>query len=659
MKVPEKKFSVFSDFFPTGDQPKAIEKLSDKVTAGERFQVLLGVTGSGKTYTVAKVIEEVQKPTLVIAHNKTLAAQLYTEFKTFFPNNAIEYFVSYYDYYQPEAYIAQTDTYIEKETSINEDIERMRHRATRAILERKDVVVVASVSCIYGLGSPETYDAMHFSASTGKMLSREAITSKLVSIQYSRNDIDFRRGTFRVRGDVIDIFPAYEEEGVRIELFGDEIERISLFDPLTGKKKRITDFVTIHPNSHYVTFPDKLKCAIESIKEELEERVDWFLARGKNLEAERIRQRTLYDIEMIKEIGFCQGIENYSRHLDGRKPGEPPNTLLEYFRDDFLIVIDESHVTVPQIGGMYRGDHSRKQSLVDFGFRLPSAVDNRPLRFEEFEERIKNVIFVSATPGSYELKKSGEQIVEQIVRPTGLIDPVVTIRPAETQVDDLLGEIRRKTSAKEKVLVTTLTKKMSEDLTEYYRETGIRVKYLHSEIDTLERIRIIRDLRMDKFDVLIGINLLREGLDIPEVSLVAILDADKEGFLRSETSLIQTSGRAARNIKGEVIMYADNVTGSMERAIDEMKRRRHIQDSYNKEYSIEPKSVEKEISKTVREMCEQDYYNVSCDEEKDSMETEDLKKGIPELEELMKKAAEMLDFETAAYYRDLIRKKVI
>ncbi|RMF97682.1 MAG: excinuclease ABC subunit UvrB [Candidatus Schekmanbacteria bacterium] len=656
--MPEQTFKVDSKFFPTGDQPKAIKELANGVLNNIKAQVLLGVTGSGKTYTVAKVIEAVQKPTLVIAHNKTLAAQLYTEFKSFFPNNAVEYFVSYYDYYQPEAYIPQTDTYIEKETSINEDIEKMRHRATRAILERKDVIVVASVSCIYGLGSPETYDAMHFSASVGKRMTREEITEKLVDIQYSRNDIDFKRGTFRVRGDVIDIFPAYEDDGVRIELFGDEVERIYLFDPLTGKKKGMTDFVTIHPNSHYVTFPDRLKSAIESISAELEERVAWFLERGKTLEAQRLKQRTLYDIEMIKEIGFCQGIENYSRHLDGRKPGEPPNTLLEYFKEDFLIIIDESHVTVPQIGGMYRGDYSRKKSLVDFGFRLPSALDNRPLTFEEFEERIKNVIFVSATPGPYELNAAQGRVIEQIVRPTGLIDPEVLVKPARNQVDDLFEEIRKRTAKGEKILVTTLTKRMAEDLTDYYREAGIRVKYLHSEIDTLDRIRIIRDLRMDKFDVLIGINLLREGLDIPEVTLVAILDADKEGFLRSETSLIQTAGRAARNINGQVIMYADTITGSMERAISEMQRRRHIQEEYNKKYSIEPKSIEKEISETVREMCERDYYEIPCEEEVMSREEEDMKKSIPELEELMKNAAEMLDFETAAYYRDLIRKKV-
>lgn len=659
VKSPEERFLVFSNYFPTGDQPKAIEELSQNIQDNKRFQVLLGVTGSGKTYTIAKVIESVQKPTLVIAHNKTLAAQLYTEFKTFFPRNTIEYFVSYYDYYQPEAYIPQTDTYIEKETSINEDIERMRHRATRAILERKDVIVVASVSCIYGLGSPETYDAMHFSASTGEKTSRDQITSKLVSIQYSRNDIDFKRGTFRVRGDVIDIFPAYEEKGIRIELFGDEVERISVFDPLTGKKAGGMDFVAIHPNSHYVTFPDKLKSALESISEELEERVEWFIERGKTLEAQRIKQRTLYDMEMIKEIGFCQGIENYSRHLDGRREGDPPNTLLDYFKDEFLLIIDESHVTIPQIGGMCRGDFSRKSSLVNFGFRLPSALDNRPLRFEEFEEKIKNVIFVSATPSLYEFKSTEGKVTEQIVRPTGLIDPKVFVRPAASQVDDLLYEIRKKVALNEKVLVTTLTKRMAEDLTDYYRETGIRVKYLHSEIDTLDRIRIIRDFRMDKFDVLVGINLLREGLDIPEVSLVAILDADKEGFLRSATSLIQTSGRAARNIKGQVIMYADKITGSMERAISEMERRRIIQEAYNKEFSIEPKSIVKDISVTVREMCEQDYYEISCDDKSMSKENQDIQKSIPELEELMKKSAEMLDFENAAYYRDLIRKKIL
>jgi len=648
-------FVIKSPFSPTGDQPQAIKKLAEGIKRGDKYQVLLGVTGSGKTYTIAKVIEDVQKPTLVIAHNKTLAAQLYSEFKSFFPDNSVEYFVSYYDFYQPEAYIPQTDTYIEKETSINDDIDRMRHRATKSLLERRDVIVVASVSCIYGLGSPETYDAMHLNLSSGQKIKRDDITRKLVDIQYSRNDIDLKRGTFRVRGDVIDIYPAYEDNAVRIEMFGDEIERISLIDLVRGKRISQTDSIAIHPNSHYVTFPDRLERALKLISDELEERLEWLEEKGKLLEAQRLKQRTLYDMEMIREIGFCQGIENYSRHLDGRSEGEPPSTLLEYFPKDYLLVIDESHVTIPQIGGMYKGDFSRKTTLVDFGFRLPSALDNRPLKFEEFKQRIKQLIFVSATPAAYEMDIADGNIAEQIVRPTGLMDPEIYIRPVKGQIDDLLNEIRTHVDRKESVLVTTLTKRMAEDLTEYYKEVGVRVEYLHSDIETLERIRIIRDLRLGKFDVLIGINLLREGLDIPEVSLVAILDADKEGFLRSETSLIQTSGRASRNVYGKVIMYADSITGSMKRAIEEMSRRRNIQKAYNEFHGITPKSINKDISDDIKKMCELDYSEVELEDmskHKELMETD-----IVYLEEMMKSAAIRLDFEKAAFYRDIIREK--
>jgi len=651
------RFHIVSRFKPAGDQPKAIKRLSEGIKKNKRHQVLLGVTGSGKTFTIAKVIEEVQKPTLVIAHNKTLAAQLYTEFTEFFPENAVEYFVSYYDYYQPEAYIPQTDTYIEKETSINEDIDKLRHRATKALFERRDVIIVASVSCIYGLGSPETYDKMHLSLEKGQKIERHEILKKLVAIQYSRNDFDFHRGTFRVRGDIIEVFPAYEDNTIRIELFGDEIERIVQIDYISSKPKKEVEKIAIHPNSHYVTFPERMKIAQQEILTELEERVEWFKSQNKLLEAQRLYQRTMFDLEMIKEIGFCHGIENYSRYLDGRKPGEPPYTLLEYFPKDALFIIDESHATIPQIGGMYWGDRSRKTTLVEYGFRLLSALDNRPLNFEEFEARIPQAIYVSATPGPYELEKSRGEIIEQIVRPTGLKDPEIIIKPVFSQVDDLLNEIKLHAEKNERVLVTTLTKKSAEDLTDYYREMGVRVRYLHSEIDTLERIEIIRDLRLGKFDVLIGINLLREGLDIPEVSLVAILDADKEGFLRSETSLIQTAGRAARNISGKVIMYADTITSSIKKAIAETERRREIQEKYNKNHGITPESIKKSISDILSSIYEADYYTVPLEIEEE-MEPlyGDIETQIVTLEENMKKAAKMLEFEKAAMIRDRIKK---
>ena len=591
-------FKLVSEFQPKGDQPQAIELLSEGVLEGAKHQVLLGVTGSGKTFTMANVIEKVQKPTLVISHNKTLAAQLYGEFKELFPENAVEYFVSYYDYYQPEAYIPSTDTYIEKDTQINEDIDKMRHSATRSLLERNDVIIVASVSCIYGLGSPEAYHGMLLYLEKGMTISREEILSKLVEIQYERNDIDFHRGTFRVRGDVIEVFPAHEgSRAIRIELFGDEVEDISEIDPLKGKVIEPLDKVPIYPGSHYVTPPDRLQKAIQNIREELRERVPWFKSQDQLLEAQRLEQRTKFDLEMLQELGYCQGIENYSRHLTGRRPGEPPPTLLDYYPKDCLLFIDESHVSIPQLIGMYRGDRSRKETLVEYGFRLPSALDNRPLMFEEFEKRVHQIIYVSATPSEYEMKKSHGKIVEQIIRPTGLSDPLLEVKPAKNQVDDLLGEIQKRVKRKERVLVTTLTKRMAEDLTEYYADLGIRVKYLHSDIDTLDRVEIIRDLRLGKFDVLIGINLLREGLDIPEVSLVAILDADKEGFLRSEKSLIQTFGRAARNVNGQVILYADKMTGSMDQAILETNRRRKIQEAYNQSPSDYPTDREESGSK--------------------------------------------------------------
>lgn len=647
-------FKLVSNFKPTGDQPQAIDKLVEGVKKGYRFQTLLGVTGSGKTFTMANIIQKLNRPTLVIAHNKTLAAQLYSEFKEFFPDNAVEYFVSYYDYYQPEAYIPQTDTYIEKDASINEEIDKLRHSATAALFERRDVIIVASVSCIYGLGDPVDYENLMLSLRPGMIKDRDEIIKKLVDIQYERNDVNFTRGKFRVRGDVIEIFPAsFSNKAIRVELFGDEIDRIAEIDVLTGEVLGLRKHVAIFPASHYATSKDKLERAIKSIREELEQRYKELKDAGKIVEAERLRQRTNYDLEMLQEMGYCQGIENYSRHISGRPPGSPPYTLLDYFPKDFLIFIDESHVTIPQIRGMYNGDRSRKEALVEYGFRLPSAFDNRPLTFEEFEKRINQVIFVSATPGPYEIEHS-EQVVEQLIRPTGLVDPEVIVKPVKGQVDDLIGEIRKTVDKGFRVLVTTLTKKMAEDLTDYLKDMGIKVKYLHSDIETIERVEIIRDLRLGKFDVLIGINLLREGLDIPEVALVAILDADKEGFLRSETSLIQTIGRAARNAEGRVIMYADTVTNSMKRAIDETNRRRKIQMEYNKKHGITPKTV----IKGVRDVIEATH--VAEEEQKyrrkkvKTYDPEIIKSTIEQLEKEMKEAAIELQFEKAAKLRDVI-----
>jgi excinuclease ABC subunit B len=650
-------FKLVSEFQPKGDQPQAIESLSESVLEGAQQQVLLGVTGSGKTFTMANVIEKVQKPTLVISHNKTLAAQLYGEFKELFPENAVEFFVSYYDYYQPEAYIPSTDTYIEKDTQINEDIDKMRHSATRSLLERNDVIIVASVSCIYGLGSPEAYHGMLLYLERGMTISREEILSKLVEIQYERNDIDFHRGTFRVRGDVIEVFPAHEENrAIRIELFGDEVDAISEIDPLKGKMIEPLDKVPIYPGSHYVTPPDRLQKAIQNIREELKERVAWFKSKNHLLEAQRLEQRTKFDLEMLQELGYCQGIENYSRHLTGRKPGEPPPTLLDYYPKDYLLFIDESHVTIPQLIGMYRGDRSRKETLVEYGFRLPSALDNRPLMFEEFEKRVHQMIYVSATPSDYEMKKSHGRIVEQIIRPTGLSDPLLEVKPAKNQVDDLLGEIQKRVKKKERVLVTTLTKRMAEDLTEYYADLGIRVKYLHSDIDTLDRVEIIRDLRLGKFDVLIGINLLREGLDLPEVSLVAILDADKEGFLRSEKSLIQTFGRASRNINGQAILYADKMTGAMDHAMLETNRRRKIQEDYNRKNQITPQTVKKSVRNILASIYESDYFTVPTvsDKKEEYISLKDIPAMIQKLKKEMKEAASRLEFERAAEIRDKI-----
>lgn len=650
-------FKLVSEFQPKGDQPQAIEKLSEGVAKGFPHQVLLGVTGSGKTFTMANVIERLQKPTLVISHNKTLAAQLYGEFKELFPENAVEFFVSYYDYYQPEAYIPSTDTYIEKDTQINEDIDKMRHSATRSLLERNDVIIVASVSCIYGLGSPEAYHGMLLYLEKGMTIHREEILSKLVEIHYERNDIDFHRGTFRVRGDVVEVFPAHEENrAIRIELFGDEVEALSEIDPLRGRVIKSLEKIPIYPGSHYVTPPDRLQKAIQGIQEELEERLEWFRSKNLLLEAQRLEQRTKFDLEMLQELGYCQGIENYSRHLTGRRPGEPPPTLLDYFPQNYLLFIDESHVTIPQLIGMYRGDRSRKETLVEYGFRLPSALDNRPLMFEEFEQRVNQVIYVSATPGEYEMKKSKGRIIEQIIRPTGLSDPLLEVKPAKNQVDDLLGEIQKRIKKKERVLVTTLTKRMAEDLTEYYADLGIRVKYLHSDIDTLDRVEIIRDLRLGKFDVLIGINLLREGLDIPEVSLVAILDADKEGFLRSEKSLIQTFGRAARNVNGQVILYADKITDSMNQAILETNRRRKIQEAYNQAHGITPQTVKKSVRNILASIYEADYFTVPVvmETEEKYIPVKDIPAIIQKLKKEMKEAANRLEFERAAELRDKI-----
>ena len=643
------EFEVVSKFKPTGDQPQAIKQLSKGITDGERFQTLLGVTGSGKTFTIAKVIEEVQKPTLILAHNKTLAAQLYGEFKEFFPNNAVEYFVSYYDYYQPEAYIPATDTFIEKDSAINDEIDKLRHSATMALFERRDVIIVASVSCIYGLGDPEDYTELVVSLRPGMVKSMDEILKKLVDMQYERNDINFIRGKFRVRGDVLEIFPSSQSENaVRVEFFGDEIERITEINVITGEITGERSHIAIYPNSHYATTSEKMRRAIGEIQKELDERVEYFNKEGKLLEAQRILQRTNYDIEMLNEIGFCQGIENYSRIISGRAPGTAPYTLIDYFPDDFLLVVDESHVTIPQVRGMYNGDRARKTSLVEYGFRLPCAYDNRPLNFGEFEQKINQAVFVSATPGDYERQHS-KNIVEQVIRPTGLIDPPVTVRPVKGQVDDLYGEINLATQKGGRVLVTTLTKKMAEDLTAYLENLGVKVRYLHSEIDTLERVEIIRSLRMGEFDVLVGINLLREGLDIPEVTLVAILDADKEGFLRSETSLIQTIGRAARNADGKVIMYADNITNSMHTAITETERRRKIQTEYNEKHGITPKTITKAVGGGI------EITKPAAEEKKPRKKPVDKEGEILRLTNEMQLAAHNLQFELAAKLRDEIK----
>ena len=647
------KFEIVSEYKPTGDQPKAIESLREGLINGKKHQTLLGVTGSGKTFTMANVIEKVQRPTLVIAHNKTLAAQLCSEFKEFFPNNAVEYFVSYYDYYQPEAYVAHSDTYIEKDAQINDEIDKLRHSATASLYERRDVIVVASVSCIYGLGDPVDYETQVLSIRPGMMKSRDDILRKLVSIQYMRNDINFVRGTFRVRGDVIEVFPASSSENaVRIELFGDEVDRITEVNALTGEIIGVRSHVSIFPASHYVTTNDKLEKAIQDIEGELKDRVQYFKDNEKLIEAQRIQQRTMYDIEMLREVGFCQGIENYSRHISQRTPGTRPFTLIDYFPDDFLMIVDESHVSLPQIRGMYGGDRSRKENLVEYGFRLPSAYDNRPLNFGEFESLVNQIVYVSATPGPYE-KQHSENTVEQIIRPTGLIDPEITVRPIKGQIDDLIGEIHGVIQNKQRVLVTTLTKKMSEDLTSYLKDVNIKVRYLHSDIDTLERMEIIRDLRLGVFDVLVGINLLREGLDLPEVALVAILDADKEGFLRSETALVQTIGRAARNIQGKVVMYADKITDSMAKAIGETNRRRAIQEAYNKEHGIVPQGIIKKVRDVIEATkVAEDKERYGIKEKLDEMEKEDILDIIKRLEIEMKEAAINLQFERAAELRD-------
>jgi excinuclease ABC subunit B len=649
------QFKLVSKYSPQGDQPEAIKELVNGISQNKRYQTLLGATGTGKTFTISNVIKEVNKPTLVIAHNKTLAGQLYSEFKEFFPNNAVEYFVSYYDYFQPEAYVPQTDTYIEKDSSINDEIDKLRHSATSSLFERKDVIVIASVSCIYGLGSPEEYREMVVSLRTGMEMERNQLLHRLVDIQYERNDIDFKRGTFRVRGDVVEIFPASRDEHcIRIEFFGDEIDRIREVDALTGEITGERDHVAIFPASHFVTREEKMRVAIENIEKELEERLQILKDDNKLLEAQRLEQRTRYDLEMMREMGFCSGIENYSRHLTLRPPGSTPYTLIDYFPEDFLIVIDESHVTLPQIRGMFNGDKARKEVLVNHGFRLPSALDNRPLMFDEFEKHIHNIIFVSATPGPYEIEHT-PTMIEQIIRPTGLLDPIIEVRPIEGQIDDLIGEIQDRVKRNERVLVTTLTKKMSEDLTDYLKEIGIKVNYLHSEVKTLDRIEIIRELRLGKYDVLVGINLLREGLDIPEVSLVTILDADKEGFLRSERSLIQTIGRAARNANGKVIMYADKMTNSMEIAISETKRRRAIQEEYNEKHGITPKTIQKDIRAVIRATHaaeEQEDYKPTAAFGKMSKKERD--RLIHDMEKEMKEAAKALDFERAAELRDLL-----
>jgi len=652
------RFNLVSDFSLAGDQERAIGELVEGLDRGDQHQVLLGVTGSGKTFTMAQVIGRVNRPTLVMVHNKTLAAQLYQEFRRFFPDNAVEYFVSYYDYYQPEAYVPATDSYIEKEATINDEIDRMRLSATRSLFERRDVIIVASVSCIYGLGSPEAYYGMLLPLERGQRIKREEILRKLVEIQYERNDHDFNRGTFRVRGDIIEVIPSYEEQGLRIELFGDEVDELASFDPLTGKTQRKHDKIAVYPKSHFVAPRDRTKRAVETIKEELAWRRGVLESEGRLLEAQRLHQRTMFDLEMIREIGYCHGIENYARHLTGRQPGEPPPTLLDYLPEDSLLIVDESHQSVPQVRGMYHGDRSRKEVLVAYGFRLPSALDNRPLNFEEWEQRVRQVVFVSATPGPYELAKSQGVVVEQIIRPTGLIDPPIEVRPVKGQVDDLLSEIRTRVERRERVLVTTLTKRMAEDLTSYYQELGVRVRYLHSDIETLERVQILRDLRRGEFDVLVGINLLREGLDLPEVSLVAILDADKEGFLRSGGSLIQTSGRAARNVNGRVIMYADTVTDSMRTAIHETERRRTIQEAYNVEHGITPQSIVKAIDEVMSSVYERDYFTpgATIDGTERFHNQAQLDAYVASLRDEMKAAAANLDFEKAAALRDKIKR---
>ena len=649
------RFRLVTPFSPKGDQPKAIKELTKGLENRLKHQVLLGVTGSGKTFTIANVVANINRPTLVIAHNKTLVAQLYGEFRELFPENAVEFFVSYYDYYQPEAYIPTTDTYIEKDSLINDDIDRMRHSATMAVLERRDTIVVASVSCIYGIGSPQDYIDMHLVIEEGLRTERDELLRRFVEMQYSRSETEFRRGMFRVRGDIVEVYPSFSlDKGIRIEFFGNDVDTLHEFDPLTGERIRKIDKVAIFPNSHWITPRERLEPALKNIEKEMEERTEYFLKKGKPLEAQKIEQRTRFDLEMLGEFGYCHGIENYSRHLSGRAPGEPPYTLIDYFPEDFLLVIDESHATIPQLGGMYEGDRSRKRTLVDYGFRLPSALDNRPLSFTEFEHRVNQKIYISATPGPYELEKSGGCIVEQIIRPTGLVDPKLKVRPISGQVEDLLGEIKKRAERGERVLITTLTKKMAEDLADYYADLGVRARYLHSDIDTLERIQILRDLRLGTFDVLIGVNLLREGLDLPEVSLVAILDADREGFLRSERSLIQTSGRAARNVNGEVILYADTITGSMQKALKETERRRKIQEEYNRRMHITPETVKSNIKDILSSIYEADYWTVPTAAEEMAeygYEEEALKK----LEAEMKEAAKKLDFERAAMIRDKIK----
>ena len=645
-------FELVSEYAPTGDQPQAIEQLVKGFQEGNQCQTLLGVTGSGKTFTMANVIKELNKPTLIIAHNKTLAAQLYGEFKEFFPNNAVEYFVSYYDYYQPEAYVPSTDTYIAKDSAINEEIDKLRLSATAALSERKDVIIISSVSCIYGIGSPKDYQNMIVSLRPGMEKDRDEVIRSLIDMQYDRNEMDFHRGTFRVRGDVVEIIPAYESDvAIRVEFFGDEVDRITEVDVLTGEIKRELNHIALYPASHYVVPMERILEASKDIEEELQEQVTFFKSEDKLLEAQRISERTNFDLEMMKETGFCSGIENYSRHLAGLKPGEPPYTLMDYFGDDYLIIIDESHKTIPQIGGMYHGDQSRKRTLVDYGFRLPSALDNRPVGFDEFEQRIDQIMFVSATPGPYEEEHELLR-AEQVIRPTGLLDPKVEVRPVEGQIDDLIGEINKEVAKKNKVLVTTLTKRMAEDLTDYMREVGIRVKYLHSDIDTLERTQIVRDMRLDVFDVLVGINLLREGLDIPEITLVAILDADKEGFLRSETSLIQTIGRAARNSEGHVVMYADTMTDSMRLAIQETERRRAVQMAYNEEHGITPKTIQKSVRDLISISKKVAAEEMRMEKDPESMSRKELEKLAKDIEKQMKKAAAELNFEAAAELRD-------